>query len=77
VLLAETFVDSTRFAGTCYQASNWRHLGHTRGFSRARGLRVSFVANQAPKAVFVYPLHRRALERLRESDSCAQEPDAS
>ena len=34
VLLAETFVDSTRFAGTCYRASNWLHLGHTRGFSR-------------------------------------------
>ena len=77
VLLAETFVDSTRFAGTCYRASNWLHLGHTRGFSRAQGLRVGFVANQAPKAVFVYPLHRSALGRLREPDSCAQEPDAS
>ena len=77
VLLAETFVDSTRFAGTCYRASNWLHLGHTRGFSRARGLRVSFVANQAPKAVFVYPLHRRALERLRSLDVFAKNYSAS
>lgn len=72
LLLAETFVDSARFAGTCYRASNWLHLGHTRGFSRARGLRVSFVANHAPKAVFVYPLHRRALERLHRPDFFAR-----
>lgn len=77
VLLAETFVDSARFAGTCYRASNWLRLGHTRGFSRARGLRVSFVANHAPKAVFVYPLHRRALERLRGPDPAAKGADRS
>ena len=35
--LAETFVDVSRFAGTCYRASNWRSLGLTRGFAcRAR-----------------------------------------
>ena len=33
-LLAETFVDVSRFAGTCYRASNWRSLGLTRGFAR-------------------------------------------
>ena len=62
VLLAETFVDTARFAGTCYRASNWRYLGETRGFSRTsdRG----FAANQRPKAVFVYPLHRHAIVRL-------------
>jgi hypothetical protein len=65
LLLAETFVDA-RFAGTCYRASNWLYLGHTRGFSRAKGLRLSFVPNHAPKAVFVYPLHRRACRLLRE-----------
>ena len=39
VLLAETFVDPSRFAGTCYRASNWRMLGRTRGTARARPLR--------------------------------------
>ena len=34
VVLAETFVDPSRFAGTCYRASNWVLLGRTRGFSR-------------------------------------------
>ena len=36
-LLAETFVDPSRFAGTCYRASNWRSLGRTRGYSREPG----------------------------------------
>lgn len=61
VLLAETFVDVSRFAGTCYRASNWIYLGLTRGFSR-RG--ASYQANGQPKAVFVYPLVRKARERL-------------
>ncbi len=57
VLWAETFVDVARFRGTCYRASNWRYLGDTRGFAR-RG--ATYVPHERPKAVFVYPLHRRA-----------------
>ena len=34
VYLLETFVDRTRFAGTCYRVANWMHVGHTRGRSR-------------------------------------------
>lgn len=30
----ETFVDTTRFKGTCYQASNWLYLGDTVGRGR-------------------------------------------
>lgn len=30
-VLLETFVDRTRFRGTCYEAANWRYLGDTRG----------------------------------------------
>jgi hypothetical protein len=30
----ETFVDRERFAGTCYRAAGWRHLGATAGRSR-------------------------------------------
>ena len=61
VLLAETFVDSERFRGTCYRAGNWRYLGRTQGFSR-RGMR--YAPNGCPKSVFVYPLARKARERL-------------
>ncbi len=62
VLLAETFVDQSRFRGTCYRASNWLCLGETRGFSRTR---EGFHRTSRPKAAFVFPLHRHAAERLR------------
>ncbi len=31
VYYLETFVDQERFAGTCYRAANWQHLGQTTG----------------------------------------------
>jgi len=61
VLLAETFVDLERFRGTCYRASNWKFLGCTRGMGRkGRG----YEEHGRPKALFVFPLHRRAREIL-------------
>jgi len=67
VYLAETFVDSGRFRGTCYRASNWQYVGQTGGFSRTR---TGFVANHCPKAVFVYELHPKGAERLRQPGGC-------
>lgn len=64
VFLAETFVDRARFKGTCYQASNWIYLGDTLGFSRTS---EGFVHTGKPKACFVYPMHRRALQLLRRT----------
>lgn len=60
--LAETFVDTSRFRGTCYRAANWRCLGQTAGRSRHAN---RYPRNGVPKALFVYPLHRRAVEALR------------
>jgi hypothetical protein len=37
VVLLETFVDSSRFRGTCYRAANWRHVGCTTGRGRDGG----------------------------------------
>jgi hypothetical protein len=65
VLLAETFVDAARRRGTCYLASNWLKVGQTRGWSRRR---MRFVEHGEAKHVFVRPLHRNALELLRERD---------
>jgi len=62
LLLAETFVDVSRFRGTCYRASNWKFLGLTAGRSK-RGNAYLYGASR--KAVFVYPLHRRAQQLLR------------
>ena len=54
--LAETFVDTSRFRGTCYRAANWRCLGQTAGRSRSAN---RYPSNGVPKALFVYPLLRR------------------
>lgn len=49
----ETFVDRSRFKGTCYRAANWMRLGATQG--RTRNDRDRSI--QAPiKDVYLYPL---------------------
>ncbi len=61
VLLAETFVDTSRFRGTCYRASNWVRVGDTKGWSK-RGDAYHF--HGQPKSVWLYPLARKFKERL-------------
>ena len=51
--LVETFVDTSRFAGSCYRAANWIDLGQTTGRTRQDRWRQIQVP---PKQVFVYPL---------------------
>jgi hypothetical protein len=51
--LVETFVDTSRFQGTCYRAANWLDLGQTTG--RTRQDRWHRMA-APPKRVWVYPL---------------------
>jgi hypothetical protein len=63
LLLAETFVETTRFRGTCYRAANWIYLGDTAGRSK-RGNNYSHGSTR--KALFVYPLRRHATRYLRE-----------
>lgn len=52
-VLVESFVDSARYAGTAYRASNWHYVGTTTG--RGRNDRTH-TANGSAKAVFLYPL---------------------
>ena len=33
-VLIETFVDTTKYLGTCYQAANWQYIGKTKGRGR-------------------------------------------
>ena len=59
--LLETFVDTSRFQGTCYQAANWIHVGQTTGRTRQN---KSMILQSPPKAVWLYPLrpdYRQAL----------------
>lgn len=62
VCLLETFVDTTRFKGTCYRAANWVHAGLTRG--RGKYDRANEFAEPV-KAVFLYPLTTNFREQLR------------
>ena len=57
LLLAETFVDPTRFAGTCYRAANWIDVGATRGFAKTN---ATYVEHGQSKRILVYPLVREA-----------------
>jgi Druantia protein DruA len=61
LFLAETFVDTSRFAGTCYKAANWRYVGHTSG-SAKRG--NSYRRHGQTKAVYLYPLVRHFEKEL-------------
>ena len=64
VVLAETFVDTTRFRGTCYRAANGSYLGETAGRSK-RGNQYLYGGTR--KALFTYPLRRHATRFLRET----------
>jgi len=55
VYFAETFVDRTRFLGTCYRAANWVYLGQTTG--RGKDDQTNR-PNRPLKDVLGYPLTR-------------------
>jgi len=63
VFLAETFVDLSRFRGTCYRAANWLQVGETTGRSRND---VRHRLCVPAKAVYVRPLCRDFRARLME-----------
>ena len=58
---AETFVDTERFAGTCYKAANWTYLGPTTGRGKNDHTNKQ---NRSLKAVYGYPLARDFREKL-------------
>jgi hypothetical protein len=53
--LLESFVDTSRFTGTCYRAANWVCVGHTSG--RGRQDRYRKMA-EAVKDIYVYSLEK-------------------
>lgn len=62
IFLAETFVDLSRFAGTCYRAAGWIALGQTRGFQRRHN---GYRAHGQPKMILLKPLHLDAARMLK------------
>lgn len=61
VCLAETFVDPSRFEGTCYKAANWECVGETKGFGRSGS---GYYEHGQQKRVFVYELRPDAKKIL-------------
>jgi hypothetical protein len=59
-LLPETFVETPRFAGTCYKAANWVHVGQTKGRGKLDRYKT---AQLARKDIWLFPL-RRDFRRL-------------
>lgn len=55
VVLAETFVEAGRFAGTCYRAANWQQVGLSLGHAK-QGNR--YRCHGVAKAHYLYPLRR-------------------
>jgi len=63
VVLLETFVESGRFLGTCYRASNWVYVGETQGRSRNdRHTTMSVPVKQ----IYLYPLEKNFREELKK-----------
>jgi len=54
-VLAETFVDSTRYTGHCYRTANWLKLGQTTGRSKWDRYTTMSVPK---KDVWIYPLSK-------------------
>ena len=52
-LLVESFVDTSRFLGTCYRAANWIAVGRTQGRGRQDRFRK---AGETVKEIYMYPL---------------------
>lgn len=61
VYFAETFVDTTRFRGTCYRAANWIYLGRTQGRGKDD---LTHRANRSIKHVLGLALSGDFRERL-------------
>jgi len=61
VYLAETFIDPTRYWGTCYRAANWLDLGQTQGRGKDD---LTHRPNRSLKNVLALPLCPDFRERL-------------
>ena len=58
LLIVESFVDPTRFAGTMYAAANWTYVGDSKGYARSNG-HYTDVQGQS-KRLYVRSLRRDA-----------------
>jgi hypothetical protein len=68
-LLVESFVDTKKYSGVCYRASNWIPVGKTKG----RGRQDRFTkANLSFKTIYMFPLESDFRERMELSPAVGQ-----
>lgn len=65
--LAETFVDLSKYSGTCYLAANWLYLGETGGYAKAGD---TFIYHGQRKGVYIYSLDQKRLKKLIQDAPC-------
>jgi hypothetical protein len=66
--MLETFVDRSRFAGTCYRAANWICVGQTKGRSR----QDRYTKLKLPiKDIYLYPLRKDFARCLNQTSFSA------
>ena len=68
--LLETFVDITRYKGTCYKAGNWLKVGLTKGRSRMDRHHAN---DQPVKSIWLMPLRKDFRAHLRDQSTKAIE----
>lgn len=64
--MVETFVENSRFTGTCYKAANWLYVGQTKGRSRQDRYNELCVP---VKDIYLYPLSRNFRQILCRGNS--------
>lgn len=68
-VLIETFVDTTRYSGSCYQAANWQLLGQTQGRGR---FDPKHEHKETVKDIYAFPLRSDWRECLVEGHRIAE-----
>ncbi len=61
IYVLETFVDQSRYRGTCYRSANWKLIGQTKGRGR-NGKTIE--KDVSVKDLYLYPLIHHARDRL-------------
>lgn len=63
-LVAETFVQPSKYLGTSYKAANWLEIGTTKGYAKSG---MYYHNSQEPKAIYIYGLDRDIRSKLRKA----------
>jgi len=69
--LLESFVDTERFAGTCYRAANWIRVGRSAGWGTKSKTTTPTVSI---KELWVYPVHRHFRQHWLQNPPAGPKP---